>query len=150
MSLTDRSDARIGPTGSQSAGTPFPALFSVDLLVTEDETILALHGELDIWTQREFVTALTEVGDDVKRLVLDLSDLAYIDVGSIGVIHQHRTVLEARGGTLTLRSPHTQLKRIFEITGLLGDDSLSTVQHRIVLPLPARAYERTAHETNPS
>jgi anti-anti-sigma factor len=142
MSLTDRRPGQTYPTGSKSAGFPHPALFSVDLLVLEDETILTLHGVLDSWMQRELTTALDSVGLDVPRLVLDLSDLTFIDVASIGILHQRRAVLEAHGGSLQLRSPSRQLRRILEITGMIGDISSDPIQHRFVLPLPSLAYER--------
>ncbi len=55
--------------------------------------------------------------------------------------------MEERGGTLLLRSPNVRLTRILEITGMMGDRWADVTQHRIVLPLPARAYERSPLET---
>ncbi len=83
MSLTDRQSAWTSPEFGESRPASVPVLFSVDMVALEDETILRLHGELDSWTQRELVTALRSVDDGVERLVLDLSDLTFIDASGI-------------------------------------------------------------------
>jgi anti-anti-sigma factor len=118
-----------------------PMLFGVDVRSIEGETVLTLHGQLDMSTQQLFVNALAGVDDNVARIVLDLSDLTFIDCGNIGVIHQLRIVAGLRGTFLELRSPNPQLFRIMELTGLLASAN-GEQPGPIVLPLPSRAYER--------
>jgi anti-anti-sigma factor len=109
----------------------------------EGEAVLALHGELDISTQQLFVNAFAGVDETVARIVLDLSDLTFIDCGNIGVIHQSWSTAGLRGTFLELRSPNPQLLRIMELTGLLPSAN-GERPGPIVLPLPSRAYERAA------
>ncbi len=105
--------------------------------------MLRLHGELDISTQQLFVNALTGVDESIPRIVLDLSDLTFIDCGNIGVIHQTRIVAGLRGTFLELRSPNPQLLRILELIGLLPSANGEPLAP-IVLPMPSRAYEYAA------
>lgn len=118
-------------------------LFAVDVRSIDGEAVLRLHGELDISTQQVFVDALTGVDESVARIVLDLSDLTFIDCGNIGLIHQTRIVAGQRGTHLELRSPNPQLLRIMKLTGLLPSTS-GEQPGPIVLPLPSRVYEHAA------
>lgn len=125
----------------QRAGDFYPALFAVDVTSISGETVLTLHGQLDISTQQLFASALAGVDESVPRIVLDLSDLTFIDCGSIGLIYQTRILAGLRGTYLELRDPNPDLERIFELTGLSA--SIGNGVRPIVLPLPARAYDRT-------
>jgi anti-anti-sigma factor len=118
MSLTERRSARRFSKETKSAGTSLPALFAVECSTNEGETVLTLHGALDIWTQQAFVTALDAVDDNAERVVLDLTDLSFMDARSIGIIHRARTLAEQRGHELLLRSPSRRLSRVLKLTGL--------------------------------
>ena len=120
-----------------------PMLFAVDVSSIEGETVLTLCGELDISTQRLLVNALAGVDESVPRIVLDLSNLTFIDCGNIGVIHRTRIVAGLRGTFLELRSPNPQVLRILELTGLLPSANGEPLAS-IVYPLPSRAYEYAA------
>lgn len=126
-----------------TTGQAVPELFAVDVSAVEGETVLKLHGELDVSTQQLFVDALAGVDGSVARIVLDLSDLTFIDCSNIGAIHQSRIVAGLRGTFFELRSPNPRLLRIMELTGLLPSVSGEQLGP-IVLPLPSRAYEHAA------
>lgn len=121
----------------------YPMLFAVDVASIEGETVLTLHGELDLCTQPRFVAALAGLDDDVARVVLDLSDLTFIDCGNIGIIQRAQMLAGLRGTAFVLRSPNPHLFRIMELTGLLPSASDEQLDP-IVLPLPSRGYERAA------
>jgi len=118
MSLTERRSARRLSKETRSARPSLPALFAVECSANEGETVLTLHGALDIWTEQAFVTALDAVDDDAQRVVLDLTDLSFMDARSIGIIHRARTLAEQRGRELVLRSPSRRLSRVLRLTGL--------------------------------
>jgi anti-anti-sigma factor len=103
-------------------------LFVVAVNRIGDEVVLALCGELDEWTKPRFVAALALVEEADVRVVLDLADLAFIDVGCIGEIHRARNRAADRGTELTLRSPNRLLARILDLTGL--GPSISTWEGR--------------------
>lgn len=125
------------------AGCASPESFTVVVSSVEGETVLMLHGELDMSTQQIFVNALANVDESVARIVIDLSDLTFIDCANIGVIHQMRIGAGLRGTLVELRSPNPHLLRIMELTGLLPSGSHEQIRP-LVLPLPSRAYEHAA------
>jgi len=139
MSLTEQRRETSCDLGG-SAGHSCPALFAVEVSVIPGETVLTLHGELDMWTQQQFAKALAAVDEGAPRIVLDLSDLTFIDCGNIELIDQVRILAGLRGTHVELRDPNPHLLRIFELTGLAASNG--SANRPIVLPLPAIAYER--------
>jgi anti-sigma B factor antagonist len=142
VSLTER---RAGTPRRMPAKAEYPTrrAFTVDVDTRPGETVLRLHGELDLWTQPEFVAALARVDDDVARIVLDLSGLTFIDAGNIGLIHRSQVRAGLRGTNLVLESPIPNVLRILELTGLCTGATIENEIRPIVLPLPSRAYDRT-------
>jgi len=82
--------------------------------------VLTLVGELDPHTapilERE-VDASRRNG--AKKLVLDMTELRFIDSSGLRVIIRAHKDLEQDEGTLVLRSPSPTAMRLFEITDLL-------------------------------
>ena len=116
-------------------------LFYVDVSSLEGETVLTLHGELDLFTQPRFMAALAGIDDGASRVVLDLSDLTFIDCGNIAIIRRAQILAGLRGASFVLRAPNPQLFRIMELTGILPNVSAEQLDTN-VLPSPSRAYER--------
>jgi len=115
-------------------------LFYVDVSSIEGEMVLTLHGELDLFTQPRFMAALAGVDDRAARVVLDLSDLTFIDCGNIAIIRRAQMLAGLRGTSFVLRSPNPQLVRIMELTGILPSASAEQLDSN-ALPSPSRAYE---------
>ncbi len=120
----------------------FPALFDVDARSVEGETTLKLSGELDLCTRPRFVAALADVGQDAARVVIDLSDLTFIDAGSIRLIHRTRVLAEMRGSEFVLRSPNPHLSRILELTGLSANASDHVEAHPMVFASSSMGSDR--------
>lgn len=81
-------------------------------------TLVSLAGECDLHTVRRLRDALTsEVSRGARRLILDLSGLAFMDSTGMQVLLAARTVLSVRGGTLVVVSPQPVVARILELTG---------------------------------
>jgi len=91
-----------------------------------DLSILAVGGELDYEASPQLRARLTgAIKAGGRRLVLDLSDVTFIDSTAIGVLAGTVARLdEAGGGSLAVVSTHEKVLQIFEITGL---DSVITV-----------------------
>jgi anti-anti-sigma factor len=142
-SLTERR-ADMSRDLASSAEQRRSALFAVEVTTKDRETVLTLHGELDLWTQPQFVSALAGIDVRVSCLVLDLSDLMFIDAASIREIYRARKRARMRGGDLVLRSPRPHLSRILELTGRSADSSGDAELRPIALPLPSRAYVRAS------
>ena len=81
-------------------------------------TLVTVAGECDLHTGRQLRDALTsEVSRGVRRLILDLSELAFMDSTGMQVLLSVHTVLIVRGGILALVSPQPVVARILELTG---------------------------------
>ncbi len=79
--------------------------------------VVALHGELDIASADGLAEALVEVAG--STLVVDLSDLTFIDSTGIGALVLARNRILAHGqGELVLSRPGGIVRRVLEIVGL--------------------------------
>ena len=79
--------------------------------------IVALHGELDIVSAAGLADALVEVAG--STLVVDLSDLTFMDSTGIGALVVARNRIVADGqNQLVLSRPGGIVRRALEIVGL--------------------------------
>lgn len=82
--------------------------------------VVTLVGELDPHTSPLLEQEIDEgLGSGVKRLVLDMAQLRFIDSSGLRVIIKAYKELEKGEGELVLRSPNQTALRLFEITDLL-------------------------------
>jgi anti-sigma B factor antagonist len=80
-------------------------------------TVLTVHGDADLHAApelRERITAAIDGG--ANTVVLDLSDVAFVDSMALGVLLGGMKRARARGGELRLVVPAPDIRRIFEIT----------------------------------
>jgi anti-sigma B factor antagonist len=81
-------------------------------------TVVRLAGELDLYNAHEVREALIGCCDESPdRLVVDLSDVKFIDATALGVLIEARTKLANRKGFL-LAAPGLETRRALEISGL--------------------------------
>ena len=80
--------------------------------------IVAVGGELDVVTSRQFDEYLTQARGEVDRVILDLSAVDFMDTGSLAVIVGHWKELTAAGGTLVLAGARYRYTKTLWITGL--------------------------------
>lgn len=80
--------------------------------------VVSLAGELDLYnahTVREALLACCDEGPD--RLIVDLSEVKFIDSTALGVLIEARTRMPNRRGFL-LAAPGLETRRALEISGL--------------------------------
>jgi anti-anti-sigma factor len=80
--------------------------------------IVAVGGELDVVTSRQFDEYLTQACGEHNRVILDLSAVDFMDTGSLAVIVGHWKKLTAAGGTLVLAGARYRYTKTLWITGL--------------------------------
>jgi anti-anti-sigma factor len=80
-----------------------------------DSTTVLAEGEIDKATAPLLRDCLTELRGDV---VLDLAALEFLDSTGLGVLIRANRNLEETGGTLRVRDPQPQVRRVLDITGL--------------------------------
>ena len=84
-----------------------------------DAYVIALSGEVDLYTAPEFKQQLLEViGKGGKDVVVDLTDTTFIDSTTLGVLVGGVKRLRPNGGQLSLVCSDRNITKIFEITGL--------------------------------
>lgn len=96
------------------------ATFSVSVTRDDGATTLNLSGELDVATVPELRQVATAELDrpECQRMVLDLTDLAFLDSTGIGCWVEIRSYAVARDKQLTIRSVPLTVQRILQIGGL--------------------------------
>jgi anti-sigma B factor antagonist len=87
--------------------------------ISDNTTVIALSGEVDLYTAPEFKQQLLEtIGQGTKEVVVDLSDTTFIDSTTLGVLVGGVKRLRPDGGRLSLVCNDRNITKIFEITGL--------------------------------
>jgi anti-sigma B factor antagonist len=109
---------------NESGGSAACALrrwgFAVERHAAADgATVIACLGDLDLATMPAFEDALCRAEAECRTIVLDLSELDFIDSRGLAMIVALDRRLRDAGGRLTIvRGPAT-VDRMFEITGLI-------------------------------
>lgn len=89
----------------------------------DDSVIVEVRGEIDLATAPELMRGV-EAGLDagpvgVRRLVIDLSDVGFLDSSGLNALVRLRRLLDGRGIAFRLVSPADRaVRHVFEITEL--------------------------------
>jgi anti-sigma B factor antagonist len=107
-------------------------------------------GEVDANTAPALAEALATHRPDIagERLIVDLSDIGFMDSSGLAALLDARGRLAARGGVLILRRPSRCVVRLLEITHLRR--AFRIEQQRIVLRNHARRRRPSTHRRRPS
>jgi anti-sigma B factor antagonist len=96
-----------------------PAPLDLDVRRSEERTLVTVSGELDAATASYLYDRLAELEmEGVTNVVLDLARLNFMDTTGLGVIVTEHKRVQRGGGTLTIFSPSSPVRGLFEITGL--------------------------------
>ena len=107
-----------GAQARASVGEPGRLLWSQRSV--GDTVMVCLTGELDLSTATEFHRRLLSVTESATAatIVLDLSQVSFIDAHNTGVIVCACTAAEARGRALQVDGLHGIPARVFRLLGL--------------------------------
>ena len=85
-----------------------------------DGLVLTLRGELDAYDAPALRTAFAEAAAEVGggAVVLDLTDVTFLDSTALGTIVGLLRRVREGGGELRAVLPETEARRIFELTAL--------------------------------
>ena len=92
-----------------------------DRKLTSDTQVVAVTGEIDLFTAPEFkqrVSAPIDAGS--SNVIVDLSATTFIDSSSLGVLIGAHRRLKLRGGALVVVCDNEAIVKTFRITGLDG------------------------------
>ena len=89
--------------------------------------VVTVRGNLDITTRHKLDAYLDTAGDGASQLIIDLSELTFLDTSGLTVLARHWRHLHRTGGSLILAGARYETARALWITGLakrlpLADD----------------------------
>jgi anti-sigma B factor antagonist len=111
------------------------------LLATEvfhfepDITGISCSGRFTLGTRLSETEAMVQtlLDQGVRKLVLDLTHVDFVDSAGLGIIMRIYGEMTERGGHFRIAGPHEQVRRLFDITHTsailaLDDDLVTSVQ----------------------
>jgi anti-sigma B factor antagonist len=95
----------------------------VDLSITRadhgDQTVVHLGGEIDVYTAPLVREKLDEqIMGGRTKLVVDLTDVTFLDSTGLGVLVGRLKLARTRGGSMSLVGRDDRVLKVFSITGL--------------------------------
>jgi len=99
-----------------------------------DMYVVDLNGEIDVYTSPKVKDAIGELIDKGHyNLIINLEKVRYIDSTGLGVLIGGLKRVREHGGTVNLVCTNPQIKKIFDITGLVKifgiyDDEAAAMQ----------------------
>jgi anti-anti-sigma factor len=78
---------------------------------------LRLRGELDLDGLGELRAVLPDAGDEIETLVVDLTNLDFIDCAAVGLLARAADRISHRGGTFRLVGARGQVARVLDLAG---------------------------------
>jgi anti-anti-sigma factor len=113
--------ANVGAVARSLDSSPAdPPALSVRVLSTGDRSLRVLvRGELDLLTSPKFETAVTGALGEADEVVVDLSQVTFIDSTGLSSILSTVSTSQLNGSRLTISSTLApQARRVFELAGM--------------------------------
>ena len=84
------------------------------------QRVVGLSGELDLATgpQTTAVLALTVADEDTREIIMDLTDLRFIDANGLGVLIRALRQAEELHRSLRVHNPRGEVDMLLRLTGL--------------------------------
>jgi anti-sigma B factor antagonist len=90
-----------------------------DRRVDDDTHVVAVRGEIDLFTAPEFKQrVMTPIVAGVEHVIVDLTGTTFIDSSSLGALIGAHRRLKSRGSRLVVACSNDAILRTFRITGL--------------------------------
>ena len=83
-----------------------------------DSLVISIHGDLDIVTSPRLDDLLTQAQATYRRIIIDLTNVDFLDTSALAVIVGHWKKLESDGGMLALAGARYRYTKTLWITGL--------------------------------
>jgi anti-sigma B factor antagonist len=87
--------------------------------LSDDVGVVTLEGEIDIYSSPQFKEVLLKgIEEGATRVIIDLTDVTFIDSTALGVLVSGAKRVRPRNGGLDIICVDENIIRILEITGL--------------------------------
>ena len=98
---------------------------------SDSTIIVSVTGDLDLWNAPALEQRLRRCLDQGSQwVVVDLSEAAFLDSSGLGALTNSMRRIERKGGRLVVINTDDQMRRVFELTGLM----------RVLNVVPDRAH----------
>ena len=88
---------------------------------TDDLAVVALSGEVDLYTAPRFhETLLRGIDEGASRVIIDLTAVTFVDSSALGVLVGGAKLLSSNDGSLQIVCGLGNVRHILEIAGLAG------------------------------
>lgn len=95
--------------------------FSVTQQTLDGHPVVSVHGEVDVSSAPELQRELDTVFESGARsVVVDLSDVSFLDSTGLGALVAARATASSGGGSIAVVCDQGRLLKLFTITGLDG------------------------------
>jgi len=114
--------AKKGNTEKGDSGGEKASVIEVERLESPDNAaVLKLGGYLQQKESKELVKHIDALSvEGVSSVILDMSNVKYINSSAMGAFTNCATLLKAKGGKLVLLSMVSNIRLVFATLGLLG------------------------------
>jgi anti-anti-sigma factor len=111
--------ARLPTMPDMTLTTEVFAGFGISVAFETTHVVLAVQGEVDLFTAPEFESVLHAiVGSRHLSVIIDLAECTFLDASGVGVIAGGAARLQQAGGTLRVRHASPMTHRVLGITGM--------------------------------
>lgn len=94
-------------------------MFDLNLIDQGDHYLIELIGDLDIYNNKKFKEKLADIYDDLdKDIVVDCTDLEYIDSTGLGSFISLLKLTRDEDKTITVKNLKKNIKKVFKITDM--------------------------------
>jgi anti-sigma B factor antagonist len=93
---------------------------SIEVRHERDHAIVVAAGEIDIATVAQLRERLFELADTGQSIVIDLSQVSFVDSAGLGALVGAAKRAAAHGATLHVVGARPQIRQLFRVTGLEG------------------------------
>jgi anti-sigma B factor antagonist len=83
-----------------------------------DAVVVHVDGDIDVATSGRLSDDMAELVDTGPELILDLTDVPFMDTVGISALLATRSALLDRGGSFAVRNPSNSVRRALDVTGL--------------------------------
>lgn len=93
-------------------------MFDKKIEANDNTQTVKLIGDLDVYSEDDFKSFIDEEIDTNKDLIIDLSDLEYLDSTGLGMFMIIYKMQESNGKSVKVVNAKENIKKLFKITDL--------------------------------
>jgi len=113
---------------------------SFQTLHAGEDTVLQVSGEVDLDNRDELRTMISELVEaGVRRLVVDLTEVSFIDSSGLGALLGGRSSLVEVGGWMRLVISNPHVMKVFTITNLTEVFEIHSTRDQALVGPPSSA-----------